>query len=568
MRSCRAILAREAACLLGEKCAVKEGVPMFVLSLLLAAAASNAVADTFLQRLSDNGFTPQSPPAVTVGALPPNWTPPVPLPRGVTVLGSVVKPKFSTEIYYEPADAAQTAQAYAAQLQAAGFAEHSPFFGPRGFVFGEMRHRLTILCRNRQSVSIVQNARDDLRVSISDPAAPGACAAPAPRVSTPVPQLVVPAGVTLLSGGGGEAQWSSAGDTTSYASATLQTPLSPKHVLAAFAAQMRAARWMPERAVVTPDTAVQSFTYRSGEVHWKASVVLVPDEKPKTYDVRFAASGSAQVAPSQTPIPPARPAMRLRSSDEPAVLELAQRIAGGFEPDGGAQVYLRTLPRSFDSSIPVPQGGLLGAVASADSTTLYYDLTAAQFDAYLANLRAHGWTAMPVAGAPQAGFVSAAAVRPTSYCKAGLPMLNVWVRPDANDVTMSVGASGVMRTCTFSALPAVAAPPPGVYAPLPDLHAPQGATMKPVPFSSSGRSSAAIVSARPIGDLFRDLAEQMTAAKWTAGSSSIGSALASQTFTYTESSGVAWQAVLTLSRSQADPHLYYGFISAERAADQ
>lgn len=75
---------------------------MFALALVLAASLSNGASDVFLQRLTDNGFPPQQKPIITAGALPPNWTPPVPLPQNVPIIGSVIKPKFSPEIYYQP----------------------------------------------------------------------------------------------------------------------------------------------------------------------------------------------------------------------------------------------------------------------------------------------------------------------------------------------------------------------------------------------------------------------------------------------------------------------------------
>jgi hypothetical protein len=536
---------------------------MFFAVVFAAAAVSNGIVDVFFQRISDNGFPPQPTPTITVGALPPNWTPPVPLPQNITIVGSVLKPKFSTEIYYEPSDASGVAKAYVEQLRAAGFTPHQAFPGQRGFVFGELRPTLMTLCRGTEGVSISTPAADDLRVIILAPNGRNVCGPSPMRISTPVPQLVLPAGVTIVSGGGGSAIYSSSGESSTFSEAVLQTALSLKRVLAAFDAQMLDARWKPQRAFVTAQSAAQSFTYNDGPLQWKATILVFPGEKPHMYDARFAASGTPEAPMQPRPvIAPQRPAQHLRPSDEPALLQLAQRIADGVESETPPSINLRRVPSGFDSRIPTPDSGLVGSVAYADSTSLYYDVTQSQFDAYLARLRVQGWSAMPQAFPQAAGFALRGLAGVSSFCKPGFPLVNTAVTANTNELTIHV-ASNAMRACTIAnVIPGAAAM--AQAGPAPELHAPADASMKPPAPIIPGMSHATIVSARGVSDLLAGFASQLIAQKWSAGAPLTNGGFASQTFSYTDEHGIQWKAILTLLRSTANATTYDAFLNLAR----
>ena len=93
-------------------------------SLLIAGAsrahAQTSVDDALLlaKRIAGVSVSAQG----TFGGLPPNWTPTVPLPAAVPVLGSIANqaPGF-VSIFYRPSDARQTFDAYVAELKGAGF---------------------------------------------------------------------------------------------------------------------------------------------------------------------------------------------------------------------------------------------------------------------------------------------------------------------------------------------------------------------------------------------------------------------------------------------------------------
>ena len=530
---------------------------MLVFSLVFAAAVSGA-ATTFIERVSDNGSP--HPRTISVGTLPPDWSAPAPLPASVPLLGSVRTPNVDTEIYYQPADARAALQSYLQQLRAAGFHRHLGGVGQSGFVFAQLGSNLTVMCTNGTAISILVPANDDMRVNFTANYRLSACASQPPRFSSPVPQLVAPAGTTVTGGGGGGVAWGQYDGSSSYSSATFASALSAKQLLAAFATQMQNAHWIAQAPFTAPQGAAQTFRYDVGSQHWSATLLLFAGGKPHTYEGRLDATGSTDFQPPESTIA-AEPAPRLRRSDVPAALRLAQRVADLYSSEPGRTgLYVHSVPPAWNAAVPKPAGVLLGGTAAGADVTLYYELTRAQFDAYVANLRGAGWSLVPNTFPRSGGFANPAIENTTAFCRPHMPFVYASVREHSNDVAIRSSAQMLPSRCTPQNLP-MAGPPPS--APVPALRAPAGATMHP---GSSGifggNSGATIVSSQPLAAILGDFAAQLTASKWHADAPLVSASLGSQTFTYADSAGAHWQAVLTVYRSEQDPKTYYAFIDA------
>jgi hypothetical protein len=285
--------------------------------------------------------------------------------------------------------------------------------------------------------------------------------------------------------------------------------------------------------------------------------MLFPAARPHTYDARFAASGTAQTPPQQATMPLAQPAERIRPSDEPALLQLAQRIAGGF---GEAPViYLKRFPANLDSKIPLPHADLLGSVARPDSFWLYDNITRPQYDAYIHGLRAGGWS---MVSDPSARFgFTVPSTEYTQFCKPGFPVLSTSVTPNGNDFSLSANTS-IQRTCTFaSPMMGTGERPPAVQLTAPANAKVNLSAMSPGPILSH----VTITTRRGMSDLLADFAAQLTAQKWTADSgATAGAGTAMQTFSYTDANGTRWRAVLTLVHSQTDAQTYDAFLNLAR----
>jgi hypothetical protein len=190
---------------------------------------------------------------------------------------------------------------------------------------------------------------------------------------------------------------------------------------------------------------------------------------------------------------------------------------------------------------------------------VYYEATRAQYDAYLARLKSAGWNPMN-SGVPHFGGFATQFGNFTTFCKDGMPVLNVTVRPNSNDFSISPGNE--VPQCSVAPPPFMQPPQPE---PVPQLRAPQNASMQPGNAGLLGGNSAAtITTSRSLSELLADFAAQMQAAKWSAQPPLLSDSLGSQTFAYTDPQGVRWQSVLTIYRSQADPKMYYAFIDATR----
>lgn len=526
---------------------------MFVLPLVFAAAAaSSTLADAFMQRLANVGVGETK--TVTVGALPPGWTPPAPLPQSVPILGAVLGPKDQIQIYYRPADATAALQTYAAQLRAAGFLPHVGVPGHAGFVSGQFVPPLTVMCRGNEGVSILSPGKDDLRVSFAASPALGPCAAQPPRFSSPVPNLIAPSGVTVIALGGGGITWGQFSGSSTFSSATFRTSLSAKQMLPLFASQLQQAQWKPQQTFVAPQGAAQSFRYDKGDQHWHATLLFFSGDAPHTYEARLDASGTPDL--TVPALPAVRPAPHLRISEEPAALKLVRRVAQ-------TELYVRRLPPSFDTAMPTPEATLLGSTAANSGQTLYYDATAAQYEAYRAKLRAKGWTALPDTAPHAGGFALVEYPTATMYCKPGLPEMSVAVRARTNELTIGVPGETAPHSCTATeGNPAVE---PFQAAPVPELRAPASTTLRPGTAGvMNGQSAATITSAQKLIDVLAGFASQLTAAGWTATEPLVNDSIGSQSFAYADKQGAHWQAVLTIYRSQKNAKTYYAFIDTTK----
>lgn len=529
---------------------------MFVLPVIFAAAAATSSADLFIQRIVDLGVAQQK--IVTQGALPPGWAPPAPLPQDLPLLGTVSTPKAGTQIYYAPADAAAAASAYESQLQAAGYREHLGFPGASGFAAAMFRSNLTVMCKGDGGVSIQVPSHDDLRVSVNSASALGPCASQPPHFTSPVPSLIAPAETQMTGGTGGGVSYGLGDGSSMYSSATLKSPLTAKQLIAAFASQMQAAHWKALPPFSSPQGAAQRFTYDRGTQHWIGTILLFAGAQPHTYEGRLDARGTMDFGTSAN-VSPARPSPKLRSSQIPAALALAQRIADTYASENGqAQLYVGKLPPSLDKRIPLPAGSLVGSVSGSNQTAFYYNLTKSQYESYLSKLRASGWAVVPQLLPYASGFAGPQLGTTTAFCKTGLPAISTQVQTHTNDVRIAMNASAA-SSCSARQF----SPFPMQRAPVPPLQAPEGVKMQPGSVGiPGGQSGASLTTTQPLSAVLAAFATQFTSKNWTSSTPVVSEALGSQSFAYTDEGGKKWQAVLTIYRSNADPHTYYAFIDA------
>jgi hypothetical protein len=311
-----------------------------ITALLMVPITASAQVDPaslalFVQRTADaSGFG--VPVQVTIGALPPGWKAPTPLPTGAPVLGSVMNNARSVTIYYHPALVRNVYEAFVAQLRSAGFQPSPQMMGIGGFSFsGTIEPRLTAFCRGTQNISIVvaPNRPDDLRVTIPQ-ASPafGACATPrSQKLITPLPAFVAPAGTTLMPMGATSAGgYSAGGQISSTSSAALITGNVPvSSVLRSFLTQLRHAGWQVTNAVQGRDSAIAAFRIDRNRLHWRGSLVVYRTDTPQTLAAHVDASGGVltteQIATTSAPLPWIP--MHASKSDEPSLLELMRRLA-------------------------------------------------------------------------------------------------------------------------------------------------------------------------------------------------------------------------------------------------
>ncbi len=540
------------------------------------AQGNSSAMDLLVQRIADNSaFVPAA--HVTVGTLPPDWKSPVPLPSDVPVLGSVVNPaQGNVTIYYRPADAQRSYEAYLSQLRSSGFAA-----APVNFQFGGFRNsgvnapRFTTFCRGIQAVSIVvaANSTDDLRITI--PQANdwgGLCESRTSGLVSPLPSFVAPPGTTIMGTGGG------AGFSTGFAaepvgtassSALITGKVALRPIFDSFLTQLRSAGWRITTTVASKDAAIAAFRRDRGAFHWRGSLAVYRRGRPGAYAARVDASGGA-ITREQFATPTAEKLpwipVRIRKSDEPALLELTRRLAtsGGTQE---AQVYLvQTPPGVGEWGLPLPSATPLASTVAEPNYSsggplynIYYTLTDSDLQSYFARLQASGFARQPVPGASMGGFENPYFAGNAGFCEKSVGLINVHTMPNSNAITLSVQPS--KQTVCNTMQPPFITPTMFPHSPLPVLTPPDGVTMRPAsPGVPGGTSGAVFVTTLPLSQLLDAFSVQLAKAGWTAGAASVGADVGSRSYSFADSQGRHWQAVLTLYRSDVHSDRYYAYI--------
>jgi hypothetical protein len=539
---------------------------MLLVSLLLAASLSTADATLFAERLAQIGYGP--PPVVTMGALPPDWTPPVPLPQSAPLLGSVfhVNNK-SVELLYAPNDAAAAFSAYQASLQRSGFAPaHSvaSVFASGGFVEQNPQRQNALLCRGPQGVTLRLLPGNDLRVNISSanmPAMFNPCTSA--RLSPEamlgglavLPSLRAPDGVTVTPDAGGI---TTAGFGPSGASAnitygaTFDGNTSVAQLFDTFITQLKSDGWRQDGTGQSQNGAFGAFSRDLNGQQWKAHLLVYPGDKPRLFRGLLTGSGEPLEKP-QPPPPPHMPRIpvAIAKSETPVVLELMRRIVD-VDGNGASAVFLRKAPTDLPKTVSLPRGMLLGSTIvindfdSRGNDTLYYDLTRPELDAYQQTLERAGWNAN-AAFVRSSGFVSAADTEPVDFCKQGEPTLTVSAQPGSNAVTIMLVRSATLGGC--HTMPA----PPNEFPQLPKLVTP-GARASHL-WTTDGGSASAFLSAQSPPALIDTFTAQMRTQGWRPVNR-IANTL-SGTATFVRTSGTrALTATITVSRTRSSSRAY------------
>lgn len=563
-------------------------IPLLVVSaaLLVSAAPARAqtnAADTLVltQRLIGVG-----PNDLTVDALPPNWTSPVPLPSGLPILGSVSRNGTFVTIYYRPADARQAFGAYSAQLLAAGFTNLSRPIAPRA-ISGLMpsgsfsSQSYGYFCRDGQNVYVRTDlpSNDDLRVEIT-PKSTQPCAqsmaAPHPPPVSPLPQLIAPAGTTITPTGGISASNASGMESTS-TTALIQGNAAAPAILAAIVAQLKAAGWSAATQLSNGGSAVASLRFQKGGQNWQGWLSVLAGIKPQTFTAHIdavntgspsynstvaTAMGATQAGTSYAWVP-----IKVTKTAAPLLSRFLQQVVtiNGFRP---AQVYLGRIPPAFSVRVPLPQATPVGSTVSQYQPgpqgqvqyNVYYHLSRAQLQSYTSRLQALGWKLQPSIVPNCTGFQFAYFPVVQSYCNDRLPPITVSGTRGSDAVVVGVQRLRNGFSCdTMQGLIAGQTFPN----PLPRLDAPVG-TMMLLGNAGvrAGNSAAMIVTSEAIGPLLGAFDAKFTQAGWAVAASTTMADIGSRSYTYLDSgaNGQKWQAVLTLYRSFADAGTYYAFV--------
>jgi hypothetical protein len=539
---------------------------MVLVPMLLAASLSTADTTVFVQRIAEAGYG--SPPVVTMGALPPNWTAPVPLPQSAPLLGSVLREnQKSVELLYAPDDGSAVFSAYETALEQSGFAPLNsdvPGFATGGFVQQNPVRRDAMLCRGTQGVTVRLLPGNDLRVDIPSADAPGSfnsCNSsqlPAygmQAISGILPSLRGPKGVVVTPNTMGGSSWgfgpSGSSANVTYG-ASFEGNTGVAELLNTFTTQLTNDGWSQNGSAQSETGAFAAFSRDFNGQHWKADLLVYPSEKPRLFQGLLVASGEPLVKP-QPPLAPSAPRIpaTLGQSDTPVVLELMRRIV-----DSGstrfAAVFVRKTPPDLPRSMPLPQGMLLGstvAVQDFDATandTLYYNLTASELDAYQQALMRGGWKATPTI-APRTGFVSDADTEPIDFCKQDEPGLTVSARPDSSAVTIMVVRSHTLGGCHPVPMP------PNQFPQLPKLVAPRAQANHL--YTTNDSSASAFTSPQSPSALLDAFAGQMRAQGWRVVNRIANTFTGTETFVSTTGTGPKTTAI-TVTRSSARSQAY------------
>ncbi len=560
-------------------------------TLLFAAPTLSASAQTdsttlFMERLVGGYGTPAE---VTAGSLPPGWTSPVPLPASVPILGSVrYNTQHSIMVYYNPSNGQAAFDAYAAQLRAAGFTTPGYQYGTQGgFVATNAGPtRSGYFCHADQSVSVTlpPNTTNDLRIGISDANRFGPCSRPATaaliaattRVTSPLPQFTAPAGTTIVGTGSNFGMMSASASSLS-STATIAGNPPPDAILRSLTSQLQRAGWRITDSAAGRESAIAAFRLDNAQAHWRGSLALYRTETPKTYAARIDVSGSGSPPDQNLPATVTLPQVSAHTlkSSEPAILELLKRLTlSNYQGNGNAVVYIGQVPPLIDkASLPAAKPiGSTVVKAGRDvplAYSIYYNLSSAQLQSYLARLKSAGWVGRVFPQGAMGGFKANTLAGVAMFCKSGAATLSL-VAASPNAVTITVVPKSMDSCATIPNLPQMLT---GLAnrSPLPQLTAPAGATMRtgtPGITGAPSASGATFVTTMTLAQLLDAFTAQLAKAGWTVGASSAGDAVGSRSFTITDAQGQRWQAVMTLYRSANHADRYYSFIDLTNVSSE
>lgn len=557
---------------------------IFVFALGFAAfgmAQARAQSDTgSMQMLLDrvaSGPAFSNRDSVTVGALPPAWTAPVPLPAGDPILGTVRDhAQRSVTIYYRPQDAFAAYHAYLTQLSADGFTP-APIWNSGGFQdFTNGRFQSTILCHGTQMVLVGAGAAgaDDLRVNVPQPSIlGGTCGPNGPRVAAlPLPALVAPRGTVMnATAGSMSIGYSVSGPITSTSSsAILKGTARLPAIFASLVGQLRAAGLRIRTQAISKDAAIAGFDRAGGATPWNGSLAVYRGTEAHAVFARIDASGGVTAAsatnPHETPLP--RIPLRLNGANEPALLELTRVLAtqNGLRE---ADVFLESMPpgaalRAVPLPAAVPFASTVTQTANsggAPTYTMYYRLADAQLRAYYGRLSAAGFTRPALPGVPIGGFQSGENFAPAPiFCRKDA-MMTVGSFPSSNTVAVGVtrpsGNTVCARSSTFWAAPSFA------QNSFPVLRAPRGVAMTFAHrgFPGATMTSAGFTGTLSLAELLNALTAQLTKAGWAAGAASVTPDVGSRSYTFVDAKGERRQAILTIDRDASQAGRYDAFIN-------
>ncbi len=560
-------------------------VVSFALVVSVAPARAQSAADTLAlaQRLIGAG-----PNDLTVDALPPNWTSPVPLPPGLPILGSVSHNGTFVTIYYRPTDARQAFDAYSAQLTAAGFANLSHPLTLRA-ISGLMPSESSTqafanFCRDGQNVLVRTGpqSNDDFRVEII-PKSTQPCAqpmaTPRPAPVSPLPPLIAPAGTTIMPMGGSNTMTvgTAGGMESTSTTALIQGNVAVPALLDAIVAELKAAGWSVATQLSGRTSAVASLRFQKGGQNWQGWLSVLAGVKAQTFTAHIdavntglpsynstvaATMGATPTGASYSWVP-----IKVTKTTAPLLAQFVHQLVtiNGFRP---AQVYLGRIPPAFSMKVPLPQATPVGSTViqfqpgpqGQVQYNVYYHLSRAQLQSYASRLQALGWKLQPAATPNITGFQFAYFPVVQTYCNDRLPPVTVSGTRGSDAFIVGVQRLRNGFSCdTMQGLLAGQTFPN----PLPKLDAPAG-TMMLLGNAGvrAGNSAAMIVTSEAIGPLLDGFTAKFTNAGWVLAASTTMADIGSRSYTYVDSAagGQKWQAVLTLYRSFADAGTYYAFV--------
>ena len=550
-------------------------VAIAVLAMTKAVFADNSPAAMLVARVV--GSMSQNTQA-TIGALPPGWTSPVPLPANVPILGAISYGSTRVTVYYAPTDAQAAYAEYTGVLKAVGFVQH-PRNGPPNVVFTDAAASLPafdLYCKDKQPVNLAVGggAEGDLRVTVTSAALglnPCIDRNDSRVPSSPLPALSSPQATNVTMIGGSSSRGSGLnGDSIEVnAGALILGKASARELMKSYVAQMQRAGWRLSSSSIASNGGGAVFSFGAGEKSWNAMVAVFPTAKPSQLQAIVIARGrSVSESAFSPPIQPSIP-VTIARADLPAFARLVRMMVTSGQPES-VDAFVGKAPPELDGTVPLPAGRLVGSTSSkptlvsqpgnAGVETLYYELAESQLSAYLGGLAKTGWINWPMR--QQSGFTAGSRDRTLlAYCKSGFPRIDLWTRPDSNNVVLNVSRGVTKAECP----PQPFASPPQVWT-LPQLRLP-GTSPKPGwgSFGATAQgSSASFDSSAAVAELLDGFSDQMTRAGWTPTSRNAAENSAGATFAYVDAAGKHWTATLALYRAPGDATNHV-FIEASRS---